>query len=725
MTHVCAALPFSLIHSPKRPMALFVSLVFMGGMSSAFAEDTITVTTSEQAQESAWGPAPTIAAKRSATGTKTDTAVEKNPQSVSVVTSDEMTMRQSTSVKDALSYTPGVFVGSRGSSTVYDAVNIRGFNSINTNQYLDGLKLQGDNYTEVAMDPYMLERVEVLRGPVSVLYGKSNPGGLVAMVSKLPTTETLHEVQFKMGSDNLLQTGFDFGGAMDDDGVYSYRLTGLARSTDAQQEMAKEKRYAIAPSFRWQPDQNTRLTLLTHFQNEPELGYYGWLPKAGTVTTYRDANGNARKLSTHFNDGEDSDKLSRTQQMVGYLFEHAFNDTWTVRQNLRYTKVKSDFRFIYGSGTSSTQPWILNRGAVLSKETLNSFTVDNQAQATFATADVDHTLLMGIDYQRSRNDIDAYFGSAASLDISNPVYGNDTITDASPYNYLNRQEQTGVYLQDQAQWNQWVFTLGGRHDWAKVSATDRSSGGSTSETNDSAFTWRGGVNYLFDNGITPYFSYSESFEPTSGTSAQGNPFKPSRGKQYESGVKYVPKDRPLVLTAAVYQLTKDNNLTIDSAHPTFSAQTGEIRSRGIELEGKTALTQEINLIASWAMTDAKYTKDTTLQGKRPYQIPRYQAALWADYTFHTSALAGLTIGSGVRYVGSTYGDESNSFKVAPYTLVDSAIKYDLARFGLPGSNVGLNVENLLGREYVASCYADYACYWGSDRRVTATATFRF
>ncbi|EOI2399717.1 iron chelate uptake ABC transporter family permease subunit [Klebsiella pneumoniae] len=191
-------------------------------------EETITVVATPVAQESAWGPAPTIAAKRSATATKTDTPIEKTPQSVSVVTRQEMEMRQPTTVKEALSYTPSVF-STRGSSTTYDVVTIRGFTTsttVNTNQYLDGMKLQGNNYSEVSMDPYFLERVEVMRGPTSVLYGNSNPGGIVSMVSKRPTTEPLKEVQFKMGTDNLWQTGFDFSDAIDDAGVWSYRLTG-------------------------------------------------------------------------------------------------------------------------------------------------------------------------------------------------------------------------------------------------------------------------------------------------------------------------------------------------------------------------------------------------------------------------------------------------------------------------------------------------------------------
>ncbi len=153
--------------------------------------------------------------------------------------------------KEALGYTPGVVVSNRGASNTYDFVSIRGFTSVglSQNNYLDGLKLQGNFYNDAVIDPYMLERVELMRGPTSVLYGKSNPGGIISMVSKRPTTEPLHEVQFKMGTDNLYQTGFDFSDALDDNGEFSYRLTGVARSNDQQQVNAKQKRYAIAPSF--------------------------------------------------------------------------------------------------------------------------------------------------------------------------------------------------------------------------------------------------------------------------------------------------------------------------------------------------------------------------------------------------------------------------------------------------------------------------------------------
>ncbi|CAI0819463.1 ferrichrome porin FhuA [Serratia quinivorans] len=703
-------------------IAAALGTLAMPAFSADTKEETLTVVGSSQPQqESAWGPVGTYVAKHSATGTKTDTPIEKTPQSISVVTREEMDMRQPETVKGALAYSPGVYA-SRGSSNTYDSVAIRGFPAVNTNQYLDGLRLQGDNYSEASIDPYFLERAELLRGPVSVLYGKSSPGGLVAMVSKRPTTEPLREIQFKMGTDNLFQTGFDFSDALDDNGVYSYRLTGLAKDSDSQQNMAKEKRYAIAPSFSWRPDDKTNFTLLANIQNDPYTGYYGWLPKQGTLIPLPDGS----KLPTDFNEGEASNYTSRQQRMIGYSFEHEFNDTWAVRQNLRYMQLETDMKSIYGSGVSAATPTTLNRAYVQSNEHLNSFSVDTQAQAKLKTGDIDHTLLFGVDYSRMRNDINSGFGTADSLSLTNPQYGNDATTVTFPYNYLNRQEQTGLYVQEQGEWNQWLLTLGGRYDWAKTSANNRNLG-TTDEQTDGQFTWRGGLNYLFENGITPYFSYSESFEPNLGTTAGGSTFKPSIGKQYEAGVKYVPKDRPVVLTAALYQLTKNNNLTTDPNNILFSMQSGEIRSRGVELEAKAALNANVNLIASYTYTDAKYTEDTNFQGKPTPEIPKHLASIWADYTFHESAVSGLTLGSGVRYVGSSssFNGDNSTFKVPDYTLVDATIKYDLARFGLPGSSVGVNINNLFDKTYVSSCYRDYACYWGAERQVVATATFRF
>lgn len=741
-------------NSSLRKIAVVVATAVSGMSVYAQAavqpkEETITVTAAPAAQESAWGPAATIAARQSATATKTDTPIQKVPQSISVVTAEEMALHQPKSVKEALSYTPGVAVGTRGASNTYDYLIIRGFaaDGQSQNNYLNGLKMQGNFYNDAVIDPYMLERAEVMRGPVSVLYGKSNPGGLLNMVSKRPTTEPLKEVQLKMGTDSLFQTGFDFSDALDDDGVYSYRLTGLARSANAQQQGAEEQRYAIAPSFSWRPDDKTNFTFLSYFQNEPETGYYGWLPKEGTVTKLP----NGTRLPTDFNEGAGNNTYSRNEKMVGYSFDHEFNDTFTVRQNLRYAQNKVSQNSVYGYGMCSDplytkdpakspcasvpqSDWdhTLTRQYVIDNEKLQNFAVDTQLQSKFATADVDHTLLTGVDFMRMRNDIDSWFGYAGSvapsdiynLDRSDFDFGSHP-GPSGPYKVLNKQKQTGLYAQDQMQWDKVLVTLGGRYDWAKQDSLNRVSG-VTDSRDDKQFTWRGGVNYLFDNGVTPYFSYSESFEPASQTGASGNIFAPSKGKQYEAGVKYVPSDRPIVITGAVYQLTKTNNLMADPTGTSFfSVEGGEIRSRGVEIEAKAALSASVNVVGSYTYTDAEYTTDTTYKGNTPAQVPKHMASLWGDYTLYDGALSGLTLGTGVRYTGSSYGDPANSFKVGSYTLVDALVRYDLARVGMAGSNVALHVNNLFDREYVASCFNTYGCFWGAERQVVATATFRF
>ncbi|HFN3927658.1 TPA: ferrichrome porin FhuA [Escherichia coli] len=714
-------------------------------------EDTITVTAAPAPQESAWGPAATIAARQSATGTKTDTPIQKVPQSISVVTAEEMALHQPKSVKEALSYTPGVAVGTRGASNTYDYLIIRGFaaDGQSQNNYLNGLKLQGNFYNDAVIDPYMLERAEIMRGPVSVLYGKSSPGGLLNMVSKRPTTEPLKEVQFKAGTDSLFQTGFDFSDALDDDGVYSYRLTGLARSANAQQKGSEEQRYAIAPAFTWRPDDKTNFTFLSYFQNEPETGYYGWLPKEGTVEPLP----NGKRLPTDFNEGAKNNTYSRNEKMIGYSFDHEFNDTFTVRQNLRFAQNKVSQKSVYGYGMCSDplytkdqealkaspclsipqSQWghTLTRQYVIDNEKLENFSVDTQLQSKFATGSVDHTLLTGVDFMRMRNDIDSWFGYAGSVAPSD-IYNLDRSdfdfgahpNPSGPYRVLLKQKQTGLYVQDQAQWDKVLVTLGGRYDWADQSSFNRDYD-NKSERDDKEFTWRGGVNYLFDNGVTPYFSYSESFEPASQTDANGDLFAPSKGKQYEVGVKYVPEDRPIVVTGALYQLTKTNNLMADPNGSLFSVEGGEIRARGVELEAKAALSASVNVVGSYTYTDAEYTTDTTYKGNTPAQVPKHMASLWADYTFFDGPLSGLTLGTGGRYTGSSYGDPANSFKVGSYTVVDALVRYDLARVGMAGSNVALHVNNLFDREYVASCFNTYGCFWGAERQVVATATFRF
>lgn len=701
-----------------------LSLLLAGGAVRA-DEATMTVTAPEPVKEDAWGSAATIAAKRSVSGSKTATEIKKIPQSLSVVTRQELDTRQPQSVKEALGYTAGVMVDSTGPSAFYDNLKVRGFGEWNLDEYMDGLRLQGNNYAQPSVDPYLLERIEVLRGPSSVLYGRSNPGGVVSLFSKQPTGKRLREIQFKAGTRNLWQTGFDFGDVLNDDARYSWRLTGVARSGDTQAQGPKEKRYSIAPSFRWQPDEHTSLTLLTSFQHDPDVGFWGWLPRQGTVVPFTGRDGKQHKLPTNFMDGEKSTRLKRSQNLVGYRFSHDLNDNWQVRQNLRYMHLDSHYFGINGNGYKS--PQTLMRASAKDDERLSNMDVDTQLEGSLSSGPVDHRLLFGVDYVHMRDDMSGWYGGAESIDMLAPHYGNDKVT-AALYGWQNqliKQQQTGLYTQDQAQWKRWLLTLGGRYDWAMTSSYDKDAR-KTTRKNDAQFTWRGGLNYLFNNGVTPYFGYSESFEPTSGTDFDKRAFVPSRGKQYEVGVKYLPSDRPVSVTAALFQLTRSHNLMSDPNHFRYQIQTGKLRSRGVELEAKGALNANINATAAYTYTDMRYSRDLGKNAdKRPAQVPKNMASAWLDYTFHETALSGLKLGSGVRYVGSAWGNSRNDFKTTGFTVVDALMSYDLARFNLPGSSLALNVQNLFDRHYVASCGSDNMCFWGNDRRIIATATFQF
>lgn len=692
-------------------------------VSASTKEDTLTVTADGQSRspENAWGPVGSVVARRSASGTKTDTPLRKTPQSITVVTREEMDLLDPPTLKDAFRYSANVMVDNRGSVSGFNSVNIRGFSQSSDNIYLDGLKLQADSFTSFQVDPYMLERAELLRGPASVLYGLSEPGGIITLVSKRPVAETLHELQFKAGNHNLFQTGFDFGGAVDNNDKLTYRLTGVASDQNQQQTGEKAKRYSLAPSFTWRPDDRTSFTFLSNFLDEPDIGWFGFLPKQGTVS-----DGVFGKLPTSFNDGEPGfNKISRNQKLVGYSFDHQINGNWTVRQNLRYGTVDMDYRNIYGSSISTFDPTQLTRGAFIAREHLSSFAVDTQAQNKFATDEVDHTLLLGVDYRRTRNDVWQAVGLASSLNLVNPVYGNTAVQYYGYSSKVDHLEQTGLYLQDQAEWNRWVLTLGGRYDWSKTDSVNRLNENVVSSQHDNEFTWRGGLNYLFDNGISPYFSYSESFLPTAGTDYAGKTFQASRAKQYEAGVKYIPDGGLITATLSVFQINKDKNLNTDPEHVFYSVQNGEIRSRGIELETKAALTENIDIIGSYSYTDAEYIRDTLYKGNRPSEIPKNMASLWGNYTFHETALSGLTLGLGGRYIGSTEGDSANSFNVKAYTIWNAVVQYDLARLSLPGSTIGVSVNNLFGKDYVAGCYATTACFYGAERQITATATIRF
>ncbi|KAA8563547.1 Ferrichrome outer membrane transporter/phage receptor [Pseudomonas extremaustralis] len=697
--------------------------------------------------DSPTGPVAGYVATRSLSGTKTDTAVIETPQSISIVTKDQMRAQNAESLNQILRYSAAVVPETRGATASrLDQLTIRGFAP---STYLDGLRVPSSRDALPQKDAFDLERVEVLRGPASVLYGQGTPSGVINMVTKRPLDTPFHEVGVEYGTFNKKRTTFDLSGPIDDQGVYAYRVAGLFDDADGQVEHTETRRQSLSSAFTWRPDQATSLTLLGHFQKDPQGASYGSVPAWGSVLH----SPIGRRIDVDFYDGEKNfEKSDREYYSLGYAFEHHVDDVWTVRQNARYLRAEGVYRSLYNSYLRADYR-TSKRSTIATDVDMEAYNLDNQLQAKFDTGPLQHTLLMGLDYQNTSTDTKAGYGSGPDLDIFDPVYGAPVATPAFTTDATSRSEQTGVYLQEQMKWDQWVLLLGGRYDWASTDSTTKtlSSGAKSKSSLDSkAFTGRVGLVYLFENGLAPYASYAESFNPQSGTGYGGSVFKPTEGKQYEIGIKYQPPGSNSFITAAIFDLRQSNVPTIDP-DPTHlcgngrcNIQDGEQQSRGFELEGKASFNDNLDITAAYAYLDNRASKSNStaqyapvsdvgvgpaipVKGTTTYGLPRHTASAWADYTFHDGQLKGFGAGAGARYVGSSWGDTANTLKVPGYTLFDAAVHYDIANIANPKDNLrlALNATNLANKEYVASCLSYSWCWYGSQRTVQASATYRW
>ncbi|WP_374655513.1 TonB-dependent siderophore receptor [Dongia sp.] len=689
-------------------------------------------------EETAWSPVEGYVAKQSATGTKTDTPLIETPQSISVVTRDEMETRNVTDMSQALAYTSGLVSGGHGTSGAIggDTVAIRGFGGDGTagpsyNEYIDGLKLAGTGYVSSAYDPYFFERVEVLKGPASVLYGQATPGGIFNMVSKRPTEDFQGEIGFQAGNNDLFQGIFDISGAMDADKEFLYRLSATGWDNDTEVDFSDRRRYAVAPSFTWQPNEDTSVTLLARLQKDDfNSSPLNWLPTYGTVLD----NPNGELPRDLYTGDTNYQEWDRDSYAIGYLAEHSLDETFTVRQNFRYNYNELDFKGVY---IQNLRADLVNgrRFAFGMVEHSNDWTLDNQLQAKFETGPVEHTFLLGVDGQILDNDTTRELGAWSDLDIFDP--DNDNSVDAvSPWrSQAQLSKQLGLYAQEQFKWDNLILMLGGRQDWTSSELTDRMEDETTRQTDD-AFTWRGGLLYAFDSGFSPYFSYSESFAPEVGTDSEGSPFKPTTGLQYEVGIKYQPPGYDSFVTLSAFNITRQNVVTADPDNPTLSTQTGEVRSRGIEVEAKASLSDGLDATLAYTYLDTEITKSGDsrtgidgesheLQGKDKAAIPAHAASLWVNYTFQEGDFAGLGLGAGARYVGETYGDDANSYKVPDYVLFDAAMRYDFGMLSpsLDGWIAQVNASNIADDKYVASCIGIDRCFYGAGRTIIGTVKY--
>ena len=677
--------------------------------------------------ERANGPVVGYLANQSATGTKTDTPILTTPQSISVVTKDQIAAQGAQNLVEALRYTPGVTLDTFGATTFFDSFKLRGFDAP---RYLDGLRLPLDPGTQFAyprIETYGLERIEVLRGPSSGLYGQTDPGGLIDMVSKRPTATPQHEIVGTLGSFNRFQGAFDTSGPIDKNGEFLYRLVGVAQSADGQQDFVHQNKVSIAPSLTWRPTTDTSFTILSHYQNIDNKGWQQYVP------------GGASLLPNPFGHvpysryiGEPSvDGYKLEQFSIGYAFEHRFDNNLQFRSNFRYFDVSQNLAGVRSEGLLPDF-----RTALRSINYVNSaaqnVALDNQVQADFATGPLVHKVLVGFDYQRQASTSDYKFSFISPIDVFAPVYGAPVpaaSTLASFINTATTANQAGLYLQDQVKLDRWTLTVTGREDWAQAETVSKAffPAAGTYLQNDRATTGRVGLNYLFDIGLSPYANYSTSFVPTAGTDQFGGVFKPTTGEGAEIGVKFKPVGSNLMLTAAVFELTQQNVLTADPTNVFFSIQTGEVRVRGFEFEARGNVTKELEIVGGYSKYDPKVTRSNDgFVGNYLVNTALDQASLWAKYTWYDGPVAGLGIGGGVRYVGRSFGDSANTILIPDYTLFDATVSFDFKylRPDLKGWSAQVNATNLTNRYYVSSCVTGLAyCGLGAARTVLGTVKY--
>ncbi|MCW8060538.1 TonB-dependent siderophore receptor [Agrobacterium tumefaciens] len=655
-----------------------------------------------------------VVAKGSRAATKINTPLVETARSVSVVTRKEIEQRAAQNIVEAVRYSAGIVTDRAGFDPRFDTIEIRGYDATSSGDYKDGLRQPYLNYGMFRTDPYALERVEIVKGPVSVLYGAGTPAGLINKVSKFANGERIREVETFYGTEDRKQAAFDIGDKFGDDSDFSYRLVGLAREGETNLQIADD-RYFIQPSITWTPSDHTSLTVYSLIQNS-NVG--------GAVGAVVDPSGNV--LDLRASDPEyDYNKIQ--QRQIGYEFKHEFNDLVTFRQNLRYSHMDLRSRYLTISGWAGTvahrTPWSV-------RDSMDVFQVDNQLEWTFDTGPTSHTLLTGLDYMKVKGSIGYGIGATDPIfdfDIANPTYGVDGPT--APYNYLlldRNIQQTGIYAIDQIAVDNWRFTLGGRYAWAKQGADGTQAGVPYTENIDKgAFTMQASALYAFDNGISPYVSYATSFDPVTNLPEAGTTLEAAEGEQFEIGVKYQPAGSNILLSAVAYHLVEKNKPVLADPLLGTYRSLGELTNKGIELEARANIADGWDVIAAYTYAHSRITAGNDV-GNQPAVKPEHVVSLWGNYTFgEGTTLAGLSAGAGIRYASEAYTSTQNTTKNDATFYVDAALNYNFGAIDkkYDGLTAAFNVRNLANQRDTV-CNEGY-CSLAQGRNITASLKYRW
>lgn len=648
------------------------------------------------------GPVQGYAATRSASGTKTDTRLLETPQSVAVIGAEQVSDQKAVSVTEALAYTPGVILDP-GYANSYDVFYSRGFRlqDGNGSVYRDGLKLGGSGWATGQQETYGLERIELLKGAASVLYGAASPGGVLNVVTKQPQREQVSEVVAEAGNHGHRAVSADVGAALSP--ALTGRLVLLARDADTVVDHIPNNARYVAPSLRWAPDADTSVTLLGHF-TERRTAYIWGLPVQGTLLP----SPHGALPRERFVGEPGFDRQDTTQSSFGWLLSHRLGEGLQLQHGLRWIDSENHVRFTNLRGPREEDARVYDRRAYDEMETTRGISTDTRLQADFSAGGTQHKLLAGIDHSRHRVGSVWQRATLGPLNLFQPVYGAVPGAFSPLFDDQDKQRRLGVYLQDQVKVGTLTALAGLRRDEVRSELNGESE-------KMSATTGRVGAVWEVAPGVAPFVSWSQSFEPVGGTDNDGRRYKPTRGEQFELGARW--QRDALMATAVAFDLVQTNVLKNRPDLPK-SVQTGEVRSRGVELELKGPVARGVQVIASYAYTDAKITKseDAAEIGQPSGYQPRHQAALWTRWD-HV-VVNGLHAGLGLRYTGRTSDIAGTGAAVPAATTVDALLGYNSGPW-----TVRLNVNNLADKEALL-CNGGW-CVYGDGRRATASLAYRW
>jgi iron complex outermembrane receptor protein len=646
------------------------------------------------------------------TATKTDTPLRDIPQSIQVIPEQILKDQQVRKLNDAVQNVSGVQQDDTFGGQI-DRVNIRGFQ---TDTFLqDGIRQSQFSTRETAN----VERIEVLKGPASVLYGNLEPGGVVNLVTKKPLADPFYEAELSIGSYAFLRPSIDLTGSLNTDKSVLYRFNATYEYNDGFRDFqTNTSRVFAAPTLSWKINDKTDLSLGFSYLNDLRPFDEGTVAIGdGVADIPRDrvlADVNNRRTTEEF--------------QAGYQFEHRFNENWKLRNSFRYLSSDTfDFRlghwFIEDDGTFE-QRFLSN------KDNYQSFSLNTDVTGKFKTGSIEHTLLIGFDLNREttkgaqrRLPGNPGFFTNIFTGVSDPL-PDVNVSDLRGFGRRGSREQNrlGLYLQDQIKiLDNLKILVGGRFDIYDRTSIDRLSD-TTTEDSAQRFSPRVGIVYQPIEPISLYASFSQSFNPdVFSTQADGSPLEPSVGTQYEVGVKGEFLNKKLSATLAAYRINKTNISTTDPNNPDFSIAVGEARSQGIELDIVGKPIKGWNIIAAYAYTDAEITKDNFFAvGNRLANVPRHSASLWSTYEIQKGAAKGLGFGFGLLYVGDRFGDTDNTFILPGYLRTDAALFYRRDKF-----RIGLNFQNLFDVDYFKSAAFRESIYVGDPFTVIGSVSIEF